>query len=81
MLNISTSDAPADTGARVGRKLLYPEKREVAFPPGMVDRIKAVVREPETVASLLRDVVVAEVEKREAVAEKLAREGGKEGEG
>lgn len=65
MLNASTLPPRSVSDRRVGRKLLYPEKREVAFPAGMVDRIKAVVREPETVASLLRDVIVAEVERRE----------------
>lgn len=53
-------------GARVGRKLQYPEKREAAFPPGTLSRIDGVKREGESRADFIRDAVEKEILRRQA---------------
>ncbi|CAN5703114.1 hypothetical protein BH11PSE6_BH11PSE6_00170 [soil metagenome] len=53
------------TGARVGRKMRYPEKREAAFAPGTLSRIQAVLGDDETQVSFIREAVERELERRE----------------
>lgn len=50
--------------ARVGRKMLYPEKREAAFAEGTLARIQAKLKTGETQVSFIREAVEAELAKR-----------------
>lgn len=50
--------------SRVGRKMLYPEKREVAFARGTLARIQSALEGEETQVSFLRDAVETELKKR-----------------
>jgi len=49
----------------MGRRLMYPEKREAAFPAGTLDRIQAVLREGEDRAEFIREAVFRELAWRE----------------
>lgn len=66
MLIISTDRDAAATGARVGRKLEYPEKREAAFREGTLARIKAALADGENQVGFIRDAVERELERRES---------------
>jgi hypothetical protein len=61
----STLTPEPPIGARVGRKMEYPDKCIAALPAGSFKRIGAVLRDGQDRTDWLR----------EAVAEKLAREG------
>lgn len=53
-----------DTSRRVGRKMLYPEKREAAFADGTLARIQASLTKDETQVSFIRTAVEAELNRR-----------------
>lgn len=65
----NTIDAGAETATsrRVGRKMLYPEKREAAFKPGTLARIDAALRPGETRVEFIRTAVEAELARRESI--------------
>lgn len=52
--------------ARVGRKMLYPEKREAAFAEGTLARIEKVLVTGESRVDFIREAVERELERREA---------------
>jgi hypothetical protein len=60
---LAATPKPA-TGARVGRKLEYPEKREAAFKPGTLARIQAVLRDDEPLVAFIREAVDRELQRR-----------------
>lgn len=53
------------SAARVGRKMLYPEKREAAFAAGTLARIQVVLGEGENQVGFIREAVERELERRE----------------
>jgi hypothetical protein len=64
MLIISTADQGGASGPRVGRKLEYPEKREVALREGTLARIKSALTDSENQVSFMRDAIESELERR-----------------
>jgi len=50
---------------RVGRKMLYPEKREAAFAKGTLARIQSALTGDETQVSFIRQAVLSELHRRE----------------
>lgn len=63
---ISTEVRLPATGARVGRKMEYPEKREAAFRPGTLARIQAALTEGENQVGFIRTAVENELKRRNA---------------
>lgn len=63
------TDAPK---RKAGRPLTVPETRSVRMPAGTVARIHALLRDGETIADVLRDGVMAHVDRREASREEAA---------
>jgi len=59
------SDGGDEGKGAMGRRLMYPEKREAAFPAGTLDRIQAVLREGEDRAEFIREAVFRELAWRE----------------
>jgi hypothetical protein len=59
----------------MGRKMLYREKREAAFPEGTQERITAVLAPGENSASFVRLAVERELERRERAGPQKAAEG------
>lgn len=53
-----------DTPRTVGRKMLYPEKREAAFAAGTLARIQAALRDDENQVAFIREAVERELERR-----------------
>lgn len=63
---LSSTELPVSAiGPRVGRKQINGEQTMARFPAGTLDRIKAVLRDGEPQSAFIRDVVLAEVERRE----------------
>lgn len=52
--------------ARVGRKMLYPEKREAAFEAGTLARIQSALADDENQVAFIRRAVEAELKRRKA---------------
>lgn len=49
----------------VGRPRINAEQTMARFPPGTLDRVKAVLRPGETVADFMREAVILEARRRE----------------
>lgn len=65
MRNSLAPKPEAATPRRVGRKMLYPEKREAAFEAGTVKRITAALRDDEPLVAFIREAVERELHRRE----------------
>lgn len=64
MIGLAEKDICASP-PRVGRKMLYPEKREAAFAKGTLARIQSTLTGDETQVSFIRTAVEAELKRRE----------------
>ena len=60
-----TEFVTCDTPAKVGRKLLWPDKIVAPLPAGTLDRIEAVLVNGVQKTDFLREAVAAELKRRE----------------
>jgi len=65
-LPASTRKSICASGARMGRKMRYPEKREAAFAEGTLARIQAALTDGENQVGFIRDAVDRELKRRGA---------------
>lgn len=60
----STQKGTCLSGPRVGRPMLYPEKREAAFAAGTLARIQATLKDDENQVGFIREAVERELTRR-----------------
>lgn len=60
-----TENPTCDIPAKVGRKLLWPDKIVAPLPKGTLARVEAVLSEGETKTDFLRAAALAELKRRE----------------
>lgn len=57
---------------RVGRKLMYPEKINLAVPEGTRERLDALLEPGEDRLEMIRDAIEREARRRERLAKKIS---------